>query len=423
MVKFDCDGKGRDFRLDTMYENREFLYHLVTKVRPECIVELGTFFGCSYFSMLQAIKDNGWDTELHAVDHFKGDTNMPGYEKLPVEKTFKGILEQIRPQKSRFKVHKKSFDAALKQFDDNSLDILLIDGDHRYDAVKHDFEVWRPKLKKNGIVIFHDTNVLNQATFGVNAFFNELKCAKVAIANKYGLGLAMPHSGQHNGFAQQRLEAIIRDNIFYTAVYGGYDHNVNVQADIVMAYKDAPLEVPEPIEDPRLRAKHWKVLPHLHHELSGYEYTAWIDGNVVITDPEFMKKVVGRMKVDRSPLALFRHPDRRCLYEEYEVCKKAGFLKDPEKARKQVARYHDANFPRGAGLWCGTIIFRRHMHPDVVRFNNLWWREIRMGSVRDQISLPYVMKEVGIKPTVIPGSLWSNKWFRLVPHAKDRRYA
>lgn len=35
-------------------------------------------------------------------------------------------------------------------------DLILIDGDHRYEAVVKDIKVWRDKVKKNGILAFHD---------------------------------------------------------------------------------------------------------------------------------------------------------------------------------------------------------------------------------------------------------------------------
>ncbi|MBI2436498.1 MAG: class I SAM-dependent methyltransferase [Candidatus Magasanikbacteria bacterium] len=39
---------------------------------------------------------------------------------------------------------------------DNAFDFIFIDGDHRYDAVKQDFEDWYPLLSDNGFVAFHD---------------------------------------------------------------------------------------------------------------------------------------------------------------------------------------------------------------------------------------------------------------------------
>lgn len=37
------------------------------------------------------------------------------------------------------------------------IDVLFIDGDHRYEAVKQDFEQWVPFVSKGGVIFFHDS--------------------------------------------------------------------------------------------------------------------------------------------------------------------------------------------------------------------------------------------------------------------------
>lgn len=39
---------------------------------------------------------------------------------------------------------------------DNKLDFLFIDGDHRYEAIKSDFELYSPLVRRGGVVGFHD---------------------------------------------------------------------------------------------------------------------------------------------------------------------------------------------------------------------------------------------------------------------------
>ena len=48
------------------------------------------------------------------------------------------------------------FDDALNNVEDQSIDLLHIDGSHHYNDVKHDFESWFPKVKADGVILFHD---------------------------------------------------------------------------------------------------------------------------------------------------------------------------------------------------------------------------------------------------------------------------
>jgi predicted O-methyltransferase YrrM len=47
---------------------------------------------------------------------------------------------------------------ASKLFLEHSIDVVYIDGDHRYEFVKKDIELWLPKIKRNGIICGHDYN-------------------------------------------------------------------------------------------------------------------------------------------------------------------------------------------------------------------------------------------------------------------------
>jgi hypothetical protein len=89
-----------------------------------------------------------------------------------------------------------TFDEALSKIDDRSVNLLHIDGLHTYDAVKHDFESWLPKLAPGAIVLFHDTNV-RKDDFGVWKYWAELKSCfneTIDFSHSYGLGvLRIPH--------------------------------------------------------------------------------------------------------------------------------------------------------------------------------------------------------------------------------------
>ncbi|MDD2578255.1 MAG: class I SAM-dependent methyltransferase [Candidatus Dojkabacteria bacterium] len=158
-------------------------------MKPNLVVELGTHRGNSLFSMAQAIKDSNLKTKLHGVDTWEGDQHA-GYYKERVYKKFLEIKEKYYKDID-ITAHKMYFDEAVKKFEDNTIDILHIDGLHTYDAVKHDFETWLPKVKKeNGIILFHDICVKRKG-FGVYKFWRELKKQynTIQFNHYYGLGV------------------------------------------------------------------------------------------------------------------------------------------------------------------------------------------------------------------------------------------
>jgi hypothetical protein len=58
-----------------------------------------------------------------------------------------------------------------------------------------------------------------------------------------------------------------------------------------------------------------------------------------------------------------------------------------------------------------------------VALNEAWWEEMTRGSVRDQVSLPYVCWKAGLRWDVIPGKLVPGMRgeFSCVRHAKRGR--
>jgi predicted O-methyltransferase YrrM len=49
-------------------------------------------------------------------------------------------------------------EAAASSFDE-PIEMIFIDGDHDYQAVKRDFDLWYPKVVDGGVMAFHDTTV------------------------------------------------------------------------------------------------------------------------------------------------------------------------------------------------------------------------------------------------------------------------
>ena len=74
-------------------------------------------------------------------------------------------------------------------------DYIYIDGDHSYEGVKNDFNLFYQRLKNDGYLLFHDiyTKNLGDIDYGVNTFWEEIKASgkyqTMEFSGKIGLGM------------------------------------------------------------------------------------------------------------------------------------------------------------------------------------------------------------------------------------------
>ena len=176
--EFECDNYNRDMlKYSPWSGHRLFAYDLIANTRPETVVELGSFYGCSMFTFAQAVKDQHLNTSLNAVDLWEVcDKFTEADYKEDVYSAFRLVKTSCFTEQN-LKMFKMTFDQAMLQFDDGSIDILHIDGSHFYEDVKHDYETWKIKVKANGIIMFHDIGdeVINGGIMGSHIFWEELK--------------------------------------------------------------------------------------------------------------------------------------------------------------------------------------------------------------------------------------------------------
>ncbi len=187
---FEVDNHDPNIRSSAWSGHANFAYDLVRFMKPKKIVELGTHFGSSFFSFCQSIKDGSLSTECFAIDTWTGDLHSGFYG----DDVFKTVSIAINLYYSNIaKMIRSTFDDALPLFEDETIDLLHIDGYHTYEAVSHDFTTWLPKLKKQGVILFHDISV-KERNFGVYKFWDQVKqkYPHFEFVHSSGLGVLFP---------------------------------------------------------------------------------------------------------------------------------------------------------------------------------------------------------------------------------------
>lgn len=181
------------------YGHVPFAHWLVAAHRPRLIVELGTHNGVSYAAFCEAVLREGIGARCVAIDTWQGDEHAGFYGD--------DVLAELRRfHDARYggfsTLHRSRFDAALDTVADGSIDLLHIDGRHRYEDAREDFESWRPKLSSRAVVLFHDTNE-RHGDFGVWRLWGELAAAypHFEFLHAHGLGVLAAGAGTEGAVA------------------------------------------------------------------------------------------------------------------------------------------------------------------------------------------------------------------------------
>jgi GT2 family glycosyltransferase len=173
--------------------HKALVFMLLSYLRPNVFVELGSHNGDSFFTFCHAAKllsdiDETYnDYFFYPVDSWEGEEHAGIYES-DVYRDF------IKYNNENFSVFsrplKKFFHNAAEDFTPHTVDLLHIDGLHTYDAVKSDFETWLPKMSSRGVVLFHDISETKEG-FGVYRYWDELKdrYPSFGFLHSHGLGV------------------------------------------------------------------------------------------------------------------------------------------------------------------------------------------------------------------------------------------
>ena len=175
-----------DYMFSAWLGHAPFMKFVIRELKPQTFVELGVHNGFSYFVGCQAIKECGLSAKAFAVDHWEGDSQAGLFD----DSVYQDVLKVNAKYSDFSTLIKSSFLDALKNFNEESIDLLHIDGFHSYESVKQEFQTWLPKMSINGVILLHDIHV-RRNTFGVYKFWQEVKekFKTIEFVGSHGLGV------------------------------------------------------------------------------------------------------------------------------------------------------------------------------------------------------------------------------------------
>ena len=164
-----------------------FAMFLISALRPRVFVELGVDRGSSYCTFCQTVNSLSTGTRCFGIDTWQGDEHAGRRSSEMLD----ALRKHHDPLYSHFStLIQSTFDDALANFEEGTVDLLHIDGFHTYDAVRHDYETWLPKMSSRGVVIFHDTMV-RERDFGVWKFWREISEGRPSLEFEHSHGLGV----------------------------------------------------------------------------------------------------------------------------------------------------------------------------------------------------------------------------------------
>lgn len=202
----------------------------------------------------------------------------------------------------------------------------------------------------------------------------------------------------------------LTDIVVYTVILDGYDHLRKMEWPGVCLSDGSVKLVPKwsvnnnwsSRGNTRVMSRKPKLLAHEFFPEA--KYSIYLDGNIdLLVSPV----TVVEKCLKECDIAVFRHPQRDCIYEEAKAC--IEYHKgDPKVIRRQMEDYRKQGYPVHFGLAACFVLVRRHTSR-TEQFNRIWYHEFSKYKQRDQLCFDYVRWRTGIRYDTIGGNLLKNK--------------
>ena len=142
----------------------------------DVFVEVGAWLGKSTNHLATKIKESKKNIKFTTVDTWKGTDDEDIHQTIVGNfngDIYNEFLDNTRLSENLdiIETIKDTSRSAGNQFQNNSIDFIMLDAGHSYDALKDDLAVWYNKVKAGGYITGDDYGVFDGVTRAANEFF------------------------------------------------------------------------------------------------------------------------------------------------------------------------------------------------------------------------------------------------------------
>ena len=166
-VKY-CDGFLYAFQVP---EELVRLLEDVKRLNPQTVLEIGTHRGGTLYLWARLARP---DAILVSID-LPGGKFGGGYSpfRTPIYRRFAQAHQKLHLMRANSHAE-STLEETKRLLSGHPIDLLFIDGDHTYEGVKKDWEMYSQLVRSGGLVVFHDV-AGNYEDTQVKAFWDTIK--------------------------------------------------------------------------------------------------------------------------------------------------------------------------------------------------------------------------------------------------------
>lgn len=122
----------------------------------DLFIEIGSFKGRSSSFMAVEIANSGKNIKFDCIDTWRGAAEHQDIKEVIEDTLFDVFKQNMKPVEGHYNAIRMPSVEAAALYDDESIDFIMIDGDHTFEAVCADIAAFLPKMKKGGIMAGDD---------------------------------------------------------------------------------------------------------------------------------------------------------------------------------------------------------------------------------------------------------------------------